>query len=801
MQNLNNDKPIEDSKEDLLGRDAFAEHVANTIKCTSFSNNDSFVFGLYGKWGEGKTSFINLLKSYLVKYTNNKQNKNPRNVCLFVRFLNLFFKIHLFIFVLLFSFEDFLFKYDVFQNIFSSTYSIIYNVYFFSIVSFVIKLVLCFGIIRMPNIFHCDFILQDQSDLEDNIRIVDFSPWNMTDEKILLENFFIVIKRELFQTIGSTELNKNLTKYMNAVIRKCSNGIIDFDIFKEKNILKIKKDIINELKIKTKTKIIVFIDDIDRLEDEEICLIFKLVKSIADLPNISYFLSFDKNIVVTALSKHHEKNGESYLEKIIQVPFSLPQIRGYKLEDIIQKEIEKFVNKNPEIEEIWEERYGDSWKFVFFYKLFSVLADLRDVKRYINLLKINYNNAIKNEVNIIDFFILSILQLKYSNLYNFVKMNKSFFIESSQNANSVDTYQIEKYKNELNKILDLYNIKTKEQLIKILYFLFPSIRRLYDNIFVVRAESENTTSIYGRICSSENFDKFFGLDCDENDISLSEMSEYISLIKDEQLFTEKLIELNKQKKLKIFLQKFEEYIAENVDYRNVQNIIKSFFNKGDYFDSFSKGFFDADIEVYIYRIVTELLKKKEINNPIEIIKYCIRDNESIFQSITFLNHLFVSLNQNNQCEFKNVNKENIKPLVDSVLKDIYSLASNDIKERDNKEKIFDGHIIKHPKISAILWFWYKNGNINELKNYVQIMTNTNKKLLVFLDNISSVSHVSNGNKSWYEKKLKKDDLELYFDVDKLKEKLELIEDSSLSEKEKEIKKRAMKGVNTGNYLH
>lgn len=57
------DDPISDESEDLLGRKDFVDGLYNQV--INYPFPDSFVFGLYGKWGEGKTSVLNLLKKRL----------------------------------------------------------------------------------------------------------------------------------------------------------------------------------------------------------------------------------------------------------------------------------------------------------------------------------------------------------------------------------------------------------------------------------------------------------------------------------------------------------------------------------------------------------------------------------------------------------------------------------------------------------------------------------------------------------------------------------------------------------------
>ena len=63
---------------------------------------------------------------------------------------------------------------------------------------------------------------------------------------------------------------------------------------------KTKDDIAGQLK-RLEGKIIIFIDDIDRLNKSEIRQIFQAVKSLGDFPNTIYLLLFDKGVVVASL--------------------------------------------------------------------------------------------------------------------------------------------------------------------------------------------------------------------------------------------------------------------------------------------------------------------------------------------------------------------------------------------------------------------------------------------------------------------------------------------------------------------
>ena len=97
------------------------------------------------------------------------------------------------------------------------------------------------------------------------------------------------------------------------------------DLYDSKNSLEQQKRKVIDALSSQSQKLIVIIDDIDRLNNEQIRLIFQLVNSLAGFPNMIYLLSFDREVVARALSDEQKCNGEEYLEKIIQVPFEVPE--------------------------------------------------------------------------------------------------------------------------------------------------------------------------------------------------------------------------------------------------------------------------------------------------------------------------------------------------------------------------------------------------------------------------------------------------------------------------------------------
>ena len=74
---------------------------------------------------------------------------------------------------------------------------------------------------------------------------------------------------------------------------------------------------------KLSKKIVIVIDDIDRLDKDETRLIMKLVKMTANFPNTIFLLAYDRQRVVERLEEDGWP-GEEKKKKIIQVSFTLP---------------------------------------------------------------------------------------------------------------------------------------------------------------------------------------------------------------------------------------------------------------------------------------------------------------------------------------------------------------------------------------------------------------------------------------------------------------------------------------------
>ncbi len=180
-------------------------------------------------------------------------------------------------------------------------------------------------------------------------------------------------------------------------------------------------------------KIIISIDDIDRLTNDEIKQIFLLVKSLANFPNVIYILSFEDFVVKEALFSE-SYSGDSYLEKIIQIPIFVPEVTQTKMNNLIIKRFKEIFADSPDIIEL----YFDSGLKSILWKIFPFINTIRDLNRYMNLLNF-YKGLFIDELNMGNFLILLLLQVFEPEIYKELKNRKYDLI----NFHSIEQLKID----------------------------------------------------------------------------------------------------------------------------------------------------------------------------------------------------------------------------------------------------------------------------------------------------------------------------------------------------------------------
>lgn len=356
---LIDDKPLESLDLDEFGRGRLAELMANSVSDVCASDHNCVIYGIYGKWGEGKTTLMNFVEKELLA-----------------------------------------------------------------------------------------------AGRRDNICMAHFNPWILNNEQALIKDFFDAIAQD-----RGAALKKMIRKYGN-LVSFASRTIIDaacpgvgvrlatfFEDVKnaivglDDSIAEQKKKVSDAI-VKSGKQCVVFIDDIDRLDKEELHTVFRLLRQVADFRNTVYVVAMDVDIVAKSIGdffgEGRIEDGRRYVEKIIQIPIVLPTIPDKLLERSLNIELTRVLSHYDVGSDRIEEITG---------VVAPMLKTKRDILRYVNQLSFALP-TIHADVCIEDLCALEAIKVRNPMAYDKVRGSKSALLHQSHSKYIFDKEKVEKEEND-----------------------------------------------------------------------------------------------------------------------------------------------------------------------------------------------------------------------------------------------------------------------------------------------------------------------------------------------------------------
>jgi predicted KAP-like P-loop ATPase len=162
-------------------------------------------------------------------------------------------------------------------------------------------------------------------------------------------------------------------------------------------------------------RILIVVDDLDRLTPAEALEMVSLIKSLGDLPNVIYLLSYDHVLLSRLIKKAGQPDGHQFLEKIVQYPVHLPPAEESDLIQLLDSDLTFLLG---ELADRDRQRIGLTWHFVYRH----YLRNPRDIRRYINSLAVALP-VLRDYVNPIDLALLELLRLYETDVYWWVRAN------------------------------------------------------------------------------------------------------------------------------------------------------------------------------------------------------------------------------------------------------------------------------------------------------------------------------------------------------------------------------------------
>jgi hypothetical protein len=432
------DAAVQDPTEDRFDRKAFADRIAETLGAKI--DPSSIVIGVYGAWGDGKTTVLNFVEKALARFES----------------------------------------------------------------------VIC----------------------------VKFNPWRFEDESVLLRTFFESLARALNRRLfkNREEVGKVLDKYGAVVsstvkairstaessgvampggaVPDVTDAVGNLGAVLSATSLDELRTRIDSLLSQEKKRVVVLMDDIDRLDKSEIQTILRLVKLTADFRYTAYILAFDHNMVAAAVGERYSGDpqgsasaGASFLEKIVQVPLNLPPIPQSALLSFCNECVDEAITESGVHVTLEEAQVFASH---FQVAVAGRLTTPRMAKRYANGLAFSLA-ILKGEVHMGDLMLLEAMRVFYPELYLQVRKNKDLMLGIGFYSGTRTGTGVQEA---ITQLVSDGTKTEKEQAKDLLLALFPRT-----SAAIYGSEWEQKWAEEKRIAARDYFDRYFTYAIAATDIS------------------------------------------------------------------------------------------------------------------------------------------------------------------------------------------------------------------------------------------------------------------------------------------
>ena len=310
-----------------------------------------------------------------------------------------------------------------------------------------------------------------------DFEILYFNPRDSKSFRTIQEDFFSQIASILSKY--DSGCNGILKDYMSSLQLIDNRGVIE----KIMSFYKIwdKEDLKEKLKKSfghINKKVLVLIDDFDRLSKEEIFEVLKLIDSNAAFGNLIFLTAYDKTQVNKALGESNNTEDACFVDKFFNLEFFIPS-RPYSY-------ITNYIGENLCLLLNAKEAEASSIKTTLYNTeeiLKEYLPTLRDAKRFINQFSMDYR-LVRGDVKLYEYVLVQLIKYRYHDEYT--KLFRKQYVELGGLFSNRQLYYLKK------EIDDMCKIKP-----------------LLKNLFPEQSEKGYNRDSYKHIFDTKSFENYF----------------------------------------------------------------------------------------------------------------------------------------------------------------------------------------------------------------------------------------------------------------------------------------------------
>jgi len=370
--------------------------------------------------------------------------------------------------------------------------------------------------------------------------VVHFNPWLIGDRDALLRQFLASIAKAVRLTDHAKEgkrVAKELKTYSKAfdvlklipgaepwasIVKSVVESVGDATGAAAEHKapdVEARKEALEKALRRFPQRIVVLLDDLDRLYPAEAYEMVRIVKAVGDLPNVGYVLAWDEKYVSAALDKLGVPFAASYLDKVVQVrlpvpPLSFPQraaMMDQGLERLPKQALDKHFPNG-------DDRLG----WLFHQAQHALVEQPRDVVRMFDIVAA-IEPELRGEVHLADILGLATLMTKAPAVYDLLCRSPQAFVGRRPGATSSFEKNEEVVKqcaNERNAAID--GCQNAKAVRDVVHWLFPLTAKA-DDVFTM----DGAVFLEGHLAHPDRLMVALHLSARPGDLSLVRVRQYL----------------------------------------------------------------------------------------------------------------------------------------------------------------------------------------------------------------------------------------------------------------------------------
>lgn len=303
----------------------------------------------------------------------------------------------------------------------------------------------------------------------DNSKIttIEFNPWGADGKSNIQQDFFDLLSSRLYKEdpkISGLILSysRKLARTGSSIEKVFRQTQVFGSLFHDSNFVE-DYDKIDKMLSSLDKKIVVVIDDVDRLYSEEVLEVFRMIRNTANFSNIFYLTAYDRTYVNEAVNSINQGVNSSYLDKIIQMEVPLPKRENNDLQVQLGDYLEAFL-KTEDMEVYLKYIIPNGFDARYDHEYSKVFRQSRDIIKFINSFKLIYGR-LQGEVFFENLFVLELLKFRFPLVYDRLYENKKDFIAIKNNYFALENqyYELHTTKESKQDNLTITDSLRKEQ--------------------------------------------------------------------------------------------------------------------------------------------------------------------------------------------------------------------------------------------------------------------------------------------------------------------------------------------------